>query len=210
MRYIALFTLFFHLSLSAQYVTTYKDIMDLVHVFDDGYSSILEPLPLVSYKVGKTAMLYVNSQGRLKAYYKGKTTTLIDNAPDYFVTDNFVGYYNLGNIAVLNNNKFQSLDGLSLPIYWVSDSLIVWGSNLSDTRVFYEGNSYDIEQWAISDTTIKYGDKFAYEFAKISDNIFAYIDRADNFKVFYHGAQGLLEGYRPESFRVDREYSIYR
>lgn len=182
-----------------QYVATYKDIMDLVYVFDDGTSRLLEPLPLKNYKVGKRAMLYSSPQGRLRAFYKGEQYSLMDITPDYFVTDNWVGFYNFGSLNILYEDKFRQLDGLALPTYWVSDSLVVWESNLNDTRVFYEGNDFVIEQWAIPS-----------ENAKIADNIFAYVDRAGNFKAFYHGEVIMLEGFTPESFRVDRDIIMYK
>lgn len=196
-----LFLLFFsvQLALSAQFVAPYKDVMDLVHVFDDGYSNLLEPLPLKSFKVGKNAMLYSSPQGRLKAYYKGQEYKVLDNTPDYFTSDYLVGYNNFGALAVLYNDRFQLVDGLSSSLYWTADSLIVWNSNLNDTRVFYEGNTYTIEQWGVAE-----------DMGKISDNIFAYIDRSDNFKIFYQGQQGMLEGYKPQSFEVNRDILMYK
>jgi hypothetical protein len=191
----------------AQFVAPYTDIMDQVYIFDDGNTRLLEPLPLKEYKVGKNAMLYSSPQGRLRAYYEGEKYNLMDVTPTYFATDNWVGYYNFGNLAVLYENKFVSLDRLAQPDFWYSDSLIVWVSNLGDTRAFYRGETYTLEQWAVRPEGNEERDM---HIGKISDNMFAYIDQAGNIKVFYHGEQKTVEGYAPDRFFIDRDMLVYK
>lgn len=194
-------------NVQAQYLAPYTDIMDQVYIFDDGNTRLLEPLPLKEYKVGKHAMLYSSPQTRLKAYYQGEKYNLMDITPVYFTTDNWVGYYNYGNLAVLYDKKFISLDRLAKSDFWVSDSLIVWVSNLGDTRAFYKGETYTLEQWAVR---MEGNEDNATNIGKISDNMFAYIDQSGNTKVFYQGVQKIIEGYAAERFFVDRDMLVYK
>jgi hypothetical protein len=144
---IVLFIFLFGKNVEAQFLAPYMDIMEQVYVFNDGNTQLIEPLPLKEYKVGKNAMLYSSPQGRLKAFHQGQVYTLLDVTPTYFATDNFIGYYNFGNLVVLYQNKFISLDRLAEENFWVSDSMVVWISNLGDTRAFYNGETYTLEQW---------------------------------------------------------------
>ncbi len=188
------------IALSAQYIAPYSDYNGQVYMFDENETKFLETLPLSSYKVGKNAMLYSTAVGRFKAYFQGTVYNLLDNTPDYFVTDNWIGYYNFGNLSVLYNNKFKVLDRLAQTEYWYSDSLVVWKSTLGQTHVFYNGQTYDIEQWEL---TKEKNDP------RIGDNTFAYIDQSGNFKVFYHGELKIIESYPPTLYYADRDLVVY-
>jgi hypothetical protein len=196
-----LFALFFAVSqmINAQHIAPFSDVFGKQYVFDGTDMQFLESLKLDTFLVGKNAMLYVTSVGRFKAFYKGQVYSILDIKPDFFVTDNWVGYYNMGTLAVLLNDKFERLDGLAQSSgYWYGDSLIVWTSAIGDTKVFYDGKTSLIEQWAMEGNE-----------GKIGDNIFAYTDRSGNFKVFYRGEVKVIEWYTPAKFKVNRDLVVY-
>ena len=183
-----------------QCLATFQDINNFVYVFDGGESKYIENLPLRSFQIGRNnIMAYIGANNRLKVYSKGKTFPINDNAPNYFMTDNWFLYQNYNVIKVLYGNEFKSLelfyrqDEDSL---YYSDSLIVWTNTLGELNVFYNGETQLLER-----TGIQRG--------KIGDNTFAYIDRNNNFKVFYHGKIQTIETYEPSNFLVDRDIVLY-
>lgn len=201
MKRIPLLTVFIVLFQMAksQFVVPFSDFYGRQYVFDGTDMQFIESLKLDTFLVGKNAMLYATSVGRFKTFYKGKIYSLLDNTPSFFVTDNWVGYYNFGTLAVLYEDKFQRLDGLAQDTsYWYGDSLIVWTSGIGDTKVFYNGQTSLIEQWAMNTTQ-----------GKIGDNIFAYNDRSGNFKVFYQGESKIIDWYTPTTFYVNRDIVVY-
>ncbi|HWB63748.1 MAG TPA: hypothetical protein VG603_09580 [Chitinophagales bacterium] len=183
-----------------QCLAPFQDINNFSYVFDAGESKYLESLPLLSYKVGRNnIMAYIAPNGRLKAYYKGRIYTITDNTPNYYMTDNWFLYQNFNVIKVLYNGEFKSLENQFRPgtdsLYY-SDSLVVWTNALGELNVFYNGQTQTIER-----TDIRR--------AKISQNIFAYMDQGGNFKVFYQGQVQTLETFEPTNYVPGQNVMIY-
>jgi hypothetical protein len=193
-------TLFFSKSFS-QCMAIYQDISNYVYVADGGESKYLEALPLLSYKIGRAGILaYVPNNGRLKVYYKGKIYPVTDNTPNYYMTDNWFLYQNYNLIKVMYHDEFKTLETLftqGTDSLFYSDSLIVWQNDLGELNVFFEGQTQMIERGA----TIHKG--------RIGPNIFAYMDQASNFKVFYGGQMQVLESYEPSSYQVNQDMLVY-
>jgi hypothetical protein len=186
--------------LFSQCVAPFQDINNFVYLFDAGQSNYIENLPISSIKVGRSGIAaYVPQNGRLKVYYKGKTYNVNDNAPNYYMTDNWMLYQNYNIIKVFYNNEFKTLENFfreGIDSLYYSDSLILWNNVLGELNVFYNGETKLLER-----TEIMRG--------KAGDNIFAYIERNGNFKVFYHGELQTLETYEPRNFVVDRDMVLY-
>lgn len=185
---------------SSQCLTTFQDINNFVYVCDGGESKYIENLPLRSFQIGRNnIMAYLAANNRLKVYYKGKTFPINDNAPNYYMTDNWFLYQNYNVIKVLYGNEFKTLELFyrqDQDSLYYSDSLIGWTNTLGELNIFYDGETQLLER-----TEIHRG--------KIGDNIFAYVDRNNNFKVFYRGRVQTLETYEPSNFLVDRDMVIY-
>lgn len=197
---ILLFILSAVLQSGAQCLAPFQDINNFVYVFDGGESKYIENLPLRNFKVGRdNVMAYIGQNERLKVYYKGKTYTVNDNSPDYFMTDNWMLYNNFNQIKVLYDNEFRTLENFFRPgldsLYY-SDSLILWNNILNELNVFYNGKTQMLERTEITR-------------AKAGDNIFAYIERNGTFKVFYHNQLITLETYEPINFLVERDMVVY-
>lgn len=183
-----------------QCLATFQDINNYVYVFDGGESKYLEPLPLLSSKVGRAGILaYVGANGRLKVYYKGKTYPVTDNTPNYYMTDNWFLYQNYNIVKVMYHEEFKTLEnyftqGTDLLLY--SDSVIVWHNGLGELNIFYDGQTQLLERTDITKP-------------RIGPNIFAYVDLSNNFKVFYQGTLQVLEAYEPVSFAVNESMLVY-
>ncbi len=188
------------LSVYAQCIVPFQDFNNFVYLFDAGQSNYIENLPLQSIKVGRNNVVaYVGQNGRMKVYFKGQIFTIADNAPNYYMTDNWMLYQNFNQIKVLYNNEFKLLENFFRPdmdsLYY-SDSLVAWTNALGELNIFYNGTTQILERTEIRR-------------AKAGDNMFAYIDRNGNFKVFYQGEIKTLEVYEPPNFLVNRDMMVY-
>jgi hypothetical protein len=184
---------------NAQCLAPFSDINNFVYVFDNGQSNYIENLPLQSYKVGKNVFAYTGQNTRLKVYYYGKVYPVVDNTPNYYVTDNWFLYQNFNVIKVLYNNEFKTLElnfSPGIDSLYYSDSLIAWTNRLGELNIFYNGEITILERTEIFR-------------AKAGDNTFAYVDRNGNFKVFYHGKITTLEVYEPVNFLCNRDILVY-
>ncbi len=202
MRRILLF-IFFNCSLlflSGQCIVPFQDITNAVYIFDSGESQFLESLPLTSFQIGrKNILAYIAANNRLKVYYHGKTVTVDDNSPNYFMTDNWFLYQNYNVIKVLYNNEFKMLDNLfrqGQDSLYYSDSIIIWTNTLGELNVFYNGKTQLLERTEINR-------------AKIGANIFAYLDISNNFRVWYQGQLRTLETYEPSNYEISQDMLMY-
>ena len=177
---------------SSQCYVTYTDMNNQVYLFDGSESHYIEPLPLLSQKIGRAGIIaYIAPNGRLKVYTQGKSFTITDNTPNYYMTDNWFLYQNFNIIKVDYKNEMKTLEMQFDPgadsLYY-SDSLIVWQNALGELNAFHDGQ-------------IDLLDRSNFGQGKIGPNIFAYTDISGNFKVFYHGQTQVLESFVPRITR---------
>lgn len=185
---------------SAQCYVTYTDMNNQVYLFDGSESQYIEPLPLLGQKIGRAGIIaYIAPNGRLKVYTQGKSFTITDNTPNYYMTDNWFLYQNFNIIKVQYKNELKTLEMQFDPgqdsLYY-NDSLIVWQNALGELNAFYDGQIILI-------------DRNNLDRGKIGPNIFAFSDQSGNFKVFYHGETQTLESYVPTRYTVNLNYVIY-
>lgn len=192
----------------SQCIAPVNDLTNQQFVWDNGNRVFLEALQPKTIVTGKDYLAYVNFNGsRTKLYYGGKTYNLCDNEAAIYRTDNWFLYKNFTNIVVLYNGKMTSLDRLANNEFWYADSLIVWNGTLGQVRYFYNGVNEQLEAFPLQD--VNPGDDVHVSNGKIADNLFAYVDQSNNFKVFYHGQKITLETYAPQSYVVDRDMVMY-
>jgi hypothetical protein len=92
-----------------QCLATFQDMTNQVMLFDGGEEQFLEPLPLLSQKIGRAGILaYIAPNGRFKVYEQGRTFTITDNTPNYYMTDNWFLYQNFNIIKVQYKNKLEN------------------------------------------------------------------------------------------------------
>lgn len=201
--YLPLLILYlFSFSLQGQNLGAYTDYKNYFYAFDGGPNVELESQQIRSYKVGGNAVAYVNGADNFRAYYKGETYDLLSIAPlAYDATDNFVVYYRDMILNVFDNGKRTLLSGYTSS-FIAGDSLVgFFDINNSMLRAYYNGQVQDLENMLGREAdSIKF---------KVGDNIMAYVNASDQFKIFYREHILNLESAPPSSFQAGRNIVSY-
>ncbi len=195
-----LLTVFFQ-SAFGQNLSAYTDYKNYFFAFDNGPNIMLEPQPVISYKIGGNAIAYVNGVENFKAYFKGETYDLLAITPsDYIAADNFIAYYRDMALWVFDNGKRTMLSGYT-SFYVAGDSMIG----------FYDLNSYMLKAYYNGQVTELENMNAQPEFTnvKVGDNILAYVNNAEQFKIFYQYQTLSLESNKPTSYQVGRNIVSY-
>ncbi len=172
----------------SQDLGAYTDYRDRFYIFDHGKSTKVEDVRVQSYDIGGECVLYINSQGNLKLYNDGTVSKLEPGGvTKYFATDHLAAYSIYEKLKVVENGEAVTLS-TRCPVYQVEDSLIVYyDKNLESLRVYYDGESIDIESGLVGIPTNN---------LKSGDNIVAYISsRTKDFKVYYKGVNNTILQY---------------
>ncbi|HET8963802.1 MAG TPA: hypothetical protein VFM99_07890, partial [Chitinophagales bacterium] len=200
--YITLFVLLFPFFLKGQNTAAYTDYKNYFYAFDGGPNIELESQPVKSYKVGGNAVAYVNGTDNFRVYYKGETYDLLSIFPQsYQATDNLVVYYRDGILNVFDNGKKTLLSGYTSS-YKAGDSIVgFFDMNNSILRVYSHGQVKDLENILGREV-----DSIKFE---VGDNIMAYVNAADQFKIFYQEHILNLESNSPSSFQAGKNIVAY-
>ena len=200
--FLLLITYLFSISLAGQNISAYSDYKNYFFAFDNGPNIELESQPIKSYRVGGNAVAYVNGADNFRAYFNGETYDLLSIPPaDYVATDNYVVYYRDMILNVFDNGKRTLLSGYT-KAYEAGDSMVgFFDLNNYMLRAYYNGQVQDIENLlGRQEDSIKF---------KVGDNIMAYINASDQFKIFYQEHILQLESYPADSFKVGRNTVAY-
>lgn len=186
---------------SAQPLAAYVDIQNQLMVWDRGFIHKVDFMPPTSMKIGRTCIPYLDNSRSFKIYYNGSVRSMnagFTNA--YFVTDNLVGYLNQKSLNVFDRGVNKNLTGVC-DQYFIADSLVLFlDSYKGEYRAYYNGQTYTVESY-IPDSTLSR--------LKISDNVIAFDNFANLFKIFYHGALISQEEYPVASFDAGRNTVAY-
>ena len=188
-------------TISAQPLACFVDIQNQVMVWDRGLIHKVDFMPPTSFKVGRTCIPYLDNSRSFKIYYNGAVKELnmgFTNA--YFVTDNLVAYLNQKSLNVFDKGVTKNLTGVC-DQYFIADSVVLFlDSYKSEYRAYYNGQTYTIESF-LPDSTLSR--------LKVSDNIIAFDNFANQFKIFYHGNLISQEDYPVNSFDAGRNTVAY-
>jgi len=192
---------FFSFYASAQPLSAYVNIQNQVMVWDDGIIRKIDYLPPVSMKIGRTAIPYQDNSRSFKIYYGGGVRKInIGFTNQYFVTDNLVAYLNAKSLNVFDQGNILNLSNLA-DEYYIGDSIVLFHDGIrSEYKAYYKGTVYPIESFLAGN---------AIERVKVSDNIAAYNNYANQFRIFYHGNIIGQEEYLVSSFDVGRNTVAY-
>jgi hypothetical protein len=192
----------FFIPLAGQNLGAYTDYKNYFFAFDGGPNIELESQPVKSYKVGGNAVAYINSADNFRAYYKGEIYDLLSISPlDYQVTDNYVLFNRDMILSVFDNGKQTRLSGYCNS-YAAGDSIIAFFDlNSSILKVYTNGQIQELDNLLGKEAdSIKF---------KVGDNVVAYINTADQFKIFYREHILNLESNAPASFQAGRNIVSY-
>ena len=190
-------------NISAQSLAAYTDYKNYFFAFDNGPNIQLESQRITSYKVGGNAIAYVNGVDNFRAYYNGESYDLLSISPEkYDACDNYVVFYRNMALNVFDNGKRSLLSG-NTTSYAVGDSMVAfYDLNSGYLRAYYNGQTQDIEGiYGMDPDSVKF---------KVGDNIMAYVNSANQFKIYYHERILNLESYAPTTFKVGKNIVAYQ
>ncbi len=188
-------------SISAQPLAAFVDIQNQLMVWDKGLIHKVDFMPPTNMKIGRTAIPYLDNSRSFKIYYNGAVKELnagFTNA--YFVTDNLVGFLNQKSLNVFDKGETKNLAGVC-DQYFIADSVILFlDSYKGEYRAYYNGKISTVESY-IPDSVLSH--------VKVSDNIVAFDNFANQFRIFYHGGLLAQEDYPVRSFDAGRNTVAY-
>jgi hypothetical protein len=191
----------------ASYVTMQNELM----VWNKGMIHKIDYLVPTALKVGRTAIPYLDNSRTFKIFYGGASRQLnVGFTSNFFATDNLVAYLNQKSLWVFDKGVSKNLTGIA-DQYFIADSLVLFYDGLkSDYKVYYNGTIYGMESFV--------PDSFLSSIS-VGDNIIAYNNFANQFRIFFRGQRIAQEDYSVYSFEsgrntvayvdVDRKFKIF-
>lgn len=163
--------------LFGQTIFAYTDFNNFFDVFRDGYFSRIEHNAVADVTHGDEFIAYTNSQRDFKVY-NGDNTELITNQVVQFKMSDHILVWNIGPIInYYENNVKHTLTSYGGE-YLVGDSIIVYEDTRYNTvNAVYKGQVTQL--YALIDSL--------YMPEAVGDNIVAFRDNGNNYKVFWRG-----------------------
>jgi len=198
---IIAFLFFCSLRVVAQPLSAYVDIQNQVMVWDKGIIRKVDYLSPLSMQIGRVAIPYIDNSNSFKIYYNGGVKTVNQGFTNvYSVSDDLVMFLNARTLNVFDRGTVKLLSG-NCSVYALGDSVILYLDGVhNDYRVYYNGQPYVIEGF-IPDSVLPS--------VKTSDNIVAYNNFANQFRIFFHGGIIAQEEYPVNGFDVGRNTVAY-
>ncbi len=194
--YIFLALLFFTFNGNAQPLSAYVNLQNQVMVWDNGMIRKVDYLQPVVMKVGRVTVPYIDNSRSFKVYYGGGVKTLnVGFTNDFYATDNLVAFLNNTSLHVFDKGVVKNLSTFATQ-YYLGDSVLLFFDGVrSEYKAYYNGKVYPIEGFLAGNPL---------EVVKVTDNIAAYDNYANQFRIFYHGEIIEQENYAVTSFEVGR------
>ncbi len=185
----------------AQPLTAYTDIQNQLMVWDKGMIRKVDYMPPTSIKIGRTAIPYLDNSRSFKIFYNGTVQSVnIGFTNAYFVTDNLVAFLNQKSLNVFDRGVVKNLCGVC-DQYFIGDSVVLYlDSYKGEYRAYYNGKTSPVESF-IPDSTLSR--------CKVSDNIIAFDNFANLFRIFYRGDLLAQEDYPVNNFDAGRNTVAY-
>ena len=188
-------------SISAQPLAAFVDIQNQLMVWDKGMIHKVDFMPPTNMKIGRSAIPYLDNSRSFKIYYNGSVKEInagFTNA--YFVSDNLIGYLNQKSLNVFDKGQTKNLAAVC-DQYFIADSVILFlDSYKGEYKAYYNEKTYTVESY-IPDSVLSH--------LKVSDNIIAFDNFANQFRIFYRGGLIAQEDYPVKSFDAGRNTVAY-
>lgn len=194
-------------------------------VWDNGMIRKVESLPPIRVAIGRSAIPYIDNSRNFKIYYGGGVKKINDGFTNNFQTsDDLIAFQNARSLNVWDQGKITNLSRYCEQ-YILGDSIIVFFEGVQkEYRAYYNGHIYPIEGFLAASTpesvfdTGNTDDHISSDLQiasgqlpslKVSDNIAAYVNYANQFHIFFHGSIINQENYLIENFDVGRNTVAY-
>jgi hypothetical protein len=169
----------------AQNIIGFMRALNSFYVFDNGTFQQLEHRPVKSFKEGRDYLAYINDKNEFKIYRNNRSHYLDEGSfiNNYTTTNNLMTFLKEKQLNVWDNNRVRILSTW-VGEYTVTDSLITYYDDISGSfRVYYNNRVYNLEAFQNINPVLS---------QKTGKNILAYIDRNNNFNIFYRGNNQLI------------------
>lgn len=225
-KLFALFLLFIGIANigKAQPLTAYFDNQNQFFVWDNGMLRKADYLVPVEFKIGRYAVPFLDNARNFKIYSKGATVKINNGFTSNFIaTDYLVAFLNAQMLNVWEDGEITKLSNLSQEFY-VGDSLVMYFDKVRSTfNLYYNKQIYPLESFlsGISSSKI-FAEQTQVSLldnqdiasgqipaVRVSDNIAAYVNHANQFKIFYAGDIIEQDPYLVRSFDVGRNIVPY-
>jgi len=201
---IILFALLFPVQIFAQPLSAYTNVQNEVIAWDNGVIRKIDYLQPIEMKIGRIAIPYIDNSRNFKMYYRGGVRNLNSGITnDYRVSDCLITYLNATSLNVFDRGEVKNLTRLCTAFY-PGDSLIVFlDGRTQEYKAYYNGNVIPVEGFLADATNIGVNN------VQVGSNIAAYVNYANQFHLFFHGAVVEQELYPVSSFKTGRNTVAY-
>lgn len=185
----------------SQPLSQYVNMQNQIMVWDNGLIRKIDYLQPLEIKTGRSAIPYIDNARSFKVYYGGGMKQVNAGFTNEFqVSDNLIAYKNNTTLNVFDRGETKELSTFCEK-YYLGDSVLLYFDGIrSMYNAYYNGQVYPIEGFLAGE---------ALEVVKVTDNIAAYDNYANQFRIFYHGQIIEQEDYAVNSFEVGRSTVAY-
>ncbi|MGI8893171.1 MAG: hypothetical protein ACR2GN_06890 [Bacteroidia bacterium] len=191
------------LNTNAQNLIGFTRALNSFYVFDNGTFQQLEHRPVKSFEEGAFYLAYINDKSEFRIYKDGRSHYLDEGSfvNDYTTTNYLMTFLKENQLNVWDNNRIRVLTTW-VGDYTVTDSLVTYYDDLLKSfRVYYNNRIYNLEPFQNVYPVLAH---------KTGKNILAYIDRNNNFNIFYNGVNQLITRlYNIINFDAGRDIVAY-
>lgn len=190
-------------SIDAQPLSMYVDVQNQVMAFDNGVIRKIDYLNPMSYKVGRLAIPYIDNSNNFKIYYKGGVRKVnIGFTSQYTASDCLITFLNATSLNVFDRGEVKNLTRLCTS-YYAGDSLIIYNDGRTQQyNAYYNGEIISVEPFLAAQNG-------GIQNIDVKSNIAAYVNYANQFRIFYHGRIIDQENYPVSSFKSGRNTVAY-
>jgi hypothetical protein len=190
-------------SIKAQPLSMYTDMQNQIMVWDNGAVRKIDYLQPINYKIGRIAIPYLDNSRNLKVYYRGGSKLITQsNTQEIYAGDCLVTYMNASSLSVFDRGTVTNLTRLCNS-YYSSDSLVFFmDGRTQEFKAYYDGQVQVVEPFLA-------GDNAGVSGIQVGSNIAAYMNYANQFKIFYKGNTISQETYQVNSFKAARNIVAY-
>jgi len=185
------------------FLATYE-LANILYVFQNGTNMMLTKY-FESYKTGDEMVAFIEKNNELfKVFFNGEVTILEDIAEgihieSYQLNDNLLAYTtDQDYFKMFYNNELTEISSSAEKIIYSvgKNTLAFWDDMALEFAVYQNGEKFFLE----SNKPVSFS---------AGDNLVAYINNYEEFKVFFNENEYLISSFQPEFYEVIDELVIY-
>jgi len=175
---------------SGQHMLGYSTQQGDYYVYDDDRQVHLEHQQILSAQPAANSIAYITNTGDLKYYARHNLSKLdISNPSFYRNTDYYLYYSTGGNFSVFNGIEKKYLGNIQHLPYAFGDSIAAVHDFSAYFYAYVKDKFIELEQHPIKKV-------------EAGDNLLAYVNHIDQFKIFYHYEKFAIDDYAPVKMKA--------